>query len=159
MSFEQLEGYKPQDPADSGFEPFRYEGPVKINKAIIGVNNNVDSEFYPIGCNQIEIEAEVVKGENEGRKLWKRFNLDSNKAEGKKSPKTPIQKLADQFFAVGLEFKDMDSLKDACAKFADMVIFIKAWPGKFGGETKQIWNIKGIAPKGWEQEKAPKVEF
>jgi len=156
-----LAGYKPEAPTDGGFDTFKYDGPVKINKAIVSVNDSVDSEFYPSGCNQIEIEAEVLNGEYAGRKLWKRFNLDSTKAEGKK-PKTPVQKLADQLFAVGLEFNGIEQLREATEKLVTMVITVKAWGAKFGERNQQMWNMKGVAPEKWDEEVTEgkkKVEF
>ncbi len=145
-----LTGYKPEAPESSGgFEPFKYEGPVKINKAVISINDKVDSEYYPRGCNQIDIEVEVIQGDLTGRRLWKRFNLDSEKMDGK--GKTPVKKLADQLFAVGVEFSDMDSLAAACASLIDMNIVIKAWVSKFSGKTNQAWNMKGVFDGAVEQ--------
>ena len=151
-----LSGYKPEAPSDSNFDSFKYEGPVRINKAIVLINDKVDSEFYPSGCTQIEIEAQVINGEHSGRKLWKRFNLDSQKAEGKK-PKTPTQKLADQLFAVELEFNNLETLAEACVQLADKVILVKAWGAKFGNRDQQMWNMKGVAPDNWEEEEEVEV--
>lgn len=138
-----LTGYKPEAPeTNSGFEPFKYEGPVRVNKAVISVNDKIDSEYYAIGCNQIDIEVEVLQGEFTGRRLWKRFNLDSEKADGK--GKTPAMKLADQLFTVGLAFTNMDSLTVACNTLVDQTILIKAWVAKFNDKTMQAWNIKGV---------------
>lgn len=154
MGWDSMKGYKPESPKEggSGFEAFKYEGPVVINKAIVSVNETVDSEFYPKGCNQIEIEAEVQDGEFARRKLWKRFNLDDAKMD--KKGKTSVMKLADQLWAVGLEFSDLDSLKAACEKLASMTINIKAWPVDFkeGGRSPvQMWNIKSVATEKWTE--------
>lgn len=152
MSPFNLQGYKPAAPKeeDSGFEPFIYEGKAFVEKAIQSVNTKVDSEFYPMNCNQWEIEVTVLDGEHAGRKLWKRFNLDDEKRGGKDgNGKTSIEKLADQLWAVGLEFKDKETLDAANEKLAGMTIDIKAWVATFKDETPprkvQRWNIKGLA--------------
>jgi len=79
----------------------------------------------------------IIQGDFAGRKLWKRFNLDSTKAEGK-TPKTPIQKLADQLFTVGLEFSNIETLNQACDKLVEMTIVVKAWGAKFGDRNQQM---------------------
>jgi len=143
MSFEQLQSYTPEAPKEGGFEPFKYTGKAKIEKSIISINKMVDTEFYPIGCNQIEIEAIVLEGENAGRKLWKRFNLDDEHQD--KKGKTSLHKLADQLWAVGLTFKSLEELKAVNESFVDMEVNIKAWPVDFkdGRDKVQMWNIKG----------------
>lgn len=147
MSFESLKGYKPEKPGEGDFEPFKYTGTAIIEKSIISTNTKVDNEFYPAGCNQIEIEAIVLDGEYAGRKLWKRFNLDDEKQD--KKGKTSLNKLADQFFAVGLEFNSLDSLKAANEKFVGMNVDVKAYPLDFkdGSPVRQMWNVKGVTSK------------
>lgn len=146
MGFEQLQGYKPEVPKE-GNEPFAYEGPVVIEKSVIGVNTRESTDFYPAGCNMISIEAIVMSGENSGRKLFKKFNLDS--VEEDKKGKTPLRKLADQFWAAGLSFNNSDELSAANEKLIGMALHVKAWEAKFSdGKTNQMWNIKGLAHKG-----------
>lgn len=144
MSFESLKGYKPEKPSDGGFEPFKYSGPAIIEKSVISINENIDSEFYPKGCNVIDITATIMDGEYAGRKLFKRFNLDSE-VEDKKG-KTPLLKLADQLFAVGITFGSLDELKTKNENFVGMNINVKAYPIDFkdGTDPRQAWNIKGI---------------
>lgn len=143
MSFEQLSNYKPEIPKDGGFEPFKYDGPAIIEKSMISVNTKIDSEFYPSGCNQIEIAAIIMDGDMTGRKLFKRFNLDDETED--KSGKTSLKKLADQFWAVGLTFKNLEELKEINEKFVGMTVHVKAWPADFkdGSGPRQMWNIKG----------------
>lgn len=147
--------YKPEAPSEgSGFEPFKYTGAVKINKAEVTINEKGGTEFYPQGCQIAEIEAEVLAGEFKGRKLWKRFNIDEEPSEGKKSP---AQKLADQLSAVGLTFSDDDGLNRAFLALKNMRIIVKAWPATFdkgsdSEKTMQLWNIKKVAPENWEAE-------
>ena len=155
MSFNLL-GYNPESPSDGGFEPIKYNGTATVEKSMISTNTKRDTEFYPKGCTMIEIEAVCMQDnafktkegavmQTIGRTLRKRFNLDSDKADGK--GKTSVMKLADQFFPLNLEFKDMDSLKEANEKFVGMDIVVKAWPADFndGRGPQQMWNIKGIA--------------
>ena len=138
-----LSGYKPEAPdAGSDFQPFKYEGAVKINSARLSKSEK-DTEYYPLGCSMISIEVEVLLGDFQGRKLWKRFNLDSTTAD--KKGKTPAMKLADQFFAVGLEFNNLIELETACSTLVEMTINIKANSAKINGEARQVWNFKGLA--------------
>ena len=145
MSFGKMQSYQPEKPSDGGFEPFKYEGNAVIEKSMISVNEKVDTEFYPRGCTQIEIEAIVIDGEYTGRKLFKRFNLDDEKED--KKGKTSVQKLADQLFAVGLTFKTLDDLKKVNEQFVGMKVDVKAWAADFKDDRgkQQMWNVKGLA--------------
>ena len=145
---QNLSGYRPEKPKDgSSFEAFRYNGVVSIEKAIVSENTRINSEFYPMGCKQLDIEAIVMDPKSPfiGRKLWKRFNLDSEKED--KNGKTPAQKLADQLFAVGLTFIDEESLDKALAELVTLDVVIKAYPADFkdGRDKFQMWNMKGRA--------------
>lgn len=145
VNFDQVSAYKPEAPNDGGFEPFKYEGKVIIEKSMISVNERVDTEFYPKGCTQIEIEATVLDSKYAGRKLFKRFNLDDEKED--KKGKTALKKLADQLWAVGLTFKNMEELEKANNEFVGMQVEVKAWAADFKDDRpkQQMWNIKGIA--------------
>jgi hypothetical protein len=142
-----LSGYKPEKPSSGGFEAFKYDGPATIEKAVISNYDGEGNEFYALGDQQIEIEATVVDPDSEflGRKLWKRFNLDSEKED--KKGKTAAMKLADQLFAVGLTFKNEEELGQCCEKLVGTDVVIKAWPVDFkdGRDKVQMWNIKGLA--------------
>ena len=94
----------------------------------------------------INITAIVMEGDHVGRKLFKRFNLDSTTRSGKKE-QTPVEKLADQFFAVGLTFSNEEGLVIANEKFAGMEVNVKAWAADFkdGRPPMQMWNIKSVA--------------
>lgn len=144
---QDLTGYVPEAPADGGFEVFKYNGVAVVNKAQLSENTSVDSEYYPMGCQQIDIEAEVSDEGSEllGRKLWKRFNLDSEKVD--KKGKTPSMKLADQLFPLGLTFRNVEELEAVCEKLVGMDIEIKAYKADFkdGRGDVQMWNIKGVA--------------
>ncbi len=163
MSDFDLSGYKPESPTDgAGFEPFKYDGACRVNKSIISVNDGLDTDWYPAGCNMIDIEVEVLEGEFAKRKLWKRYNLDSTKVSEKaKKPKTPVQKLADQLFPLGLEFSNLNELRAVNEKFATMTITVKAWGSKFPGDTekKQQWNIKGVSNGAPTEKKESQVAF
>lgn len=144
MAFE-LKGYTPEEPSSSGFEPFKYEGLAVVEKAEQTINEDVDTAFYPKGCTQEEISVTILDGDYAGRKLWKRFNVDATKADDGK--KTPVQKLADQLFAVGLSFSDNKSLDEANKALTGMKIIVKAWIADFKDDRgkRQLWNIKGKA--------------
>jgi len=150
MSF-NIEGYKPESPTEGGFEAFKYNGVATLEKAVISTNETRDSEFYPRGCTMIELEATCMedkpfKGQQTlGRKLWKRFNLDDDKQD--KNGKTPVMKLADQLFPLGVEFNDLDELKKMIEGIVGKDIVVKCWPMDFkdGRDPFQGWNIKGIS--------------
>lgn len=153
MSFD-LSGYTPEKPSGGDFEPFNYDGPVKVNYARI-VSSDEASDFHktPAGANLFEMELEVTQGEYSKRKFWKRFNLDSQITSGKKNPKTPVQKLADQLFQAGIEFKDLDDLRIACEKLVTIRLIVKARKAKINNDVVQVCNISGVAPADWAEEK------
>ena len=149
----ELAGYQPEKPSDGGFEPFKFEGKATVEKSIISEHAGKHSDFYGIGDNVIDITATVMEGDFIGRKLFKRFNLDSEKTSGKGN-KTPAMKLADQLFAVGLEFSSIQELRATNEKFAGMDIHVKAWAADFkdGRGPQQMWNIKGLAGASTKKE-------
>jgi len=146
MSEPQLSGYSPEAPSSGGFEPFKFNGVVTITKSVISKND----------------EAEVAEGEFKTRKLWKRFNLDDEKED--KNGKTPSMKLADQLFAAKVSFFNEDpavrlaQLIEVNEQFVGMALVIKAWvikwkkksPTDEDRDDTQAWNIKDVAPDGWE---------
>ena len=146
MSF-NLSGYKPEAPADSNFEPFKYEGPVRVNSARINQSEQA-SDYYgtPVGSNIFELEVEITEGEFAKRRLWKRFNLDTDKREGKKNV-LPVEKLANQLFPLGLEFTDIEDLRACCEELVNMTPVIKAYRAKINKDEVQVWNIKGKSDK------------
>ncbi len=143
----ELSGYQPEAPVEgTEFAAFKYKGNVAIEKSVISEYDGKTSDFYNAGDKVINITAIVLEGEYVGRKLFKRFNLDSEKRSGKKE-KTPAEKLADQFFAIGLTFSSMEELEAANEKFAGMEVEVNAWAADFkdGRPPMQLWNIKGEA--------------
>lgn len=150
MSF-NLGNYKAEAPKDSAFEPFKYEGPVSVNSAKV-VQSEQASEFYGtgVGANIFELELQVLQGENEGRRIWRRWNLDTTVAD--KKGKLPVQKLADQLFTLGIEFTDLETLQTACDKLVTIKPIIKAWKAKIGKDDTQQWNFKGVATDNWEEQ-------
>ena len=153
-----LKDYKPEAPKEGGFEPFKYEGPVKFNYARVEKSEK-ESEFYktPVGAKLFSIEMEVLAGDNKKRKFWRRWNLDTTVSD--KKGKLPAQKLADQLFACGLEFTDEAGLMKCAEELVSSVYEIKAWSAKMPDKTVlQMWNLKGKAAEGWEDEEEPAGE-
>ena len=145
-----LSGYKPEAPAESNFEPFKYEGPVSFGYARVEKTEK-PSEFYgtPAGSDVFSIEMVVLNGDFAKRKIWKTWNLDTT-VEDKKG-KTPAQKLADQLFTCGLEFSDLEGLRTCAVELVSKNVNIKAYPIKFKDkkdEAVQMWNLKGFAENG-----------
>ena len=157
MSFNSLSGYKPQKPAEGGgFEPFKYEGRVKVNYARVEEQEKT-TEFSTAGDKILKMELECLDAPNAKRKLWKNYNLDNEKAD--KKGKTPIMKLADQLFALDLEFNDKESLENVLVAFASMTVLVKAWPAKFADKTIQMFNLKGVSPEAWEEDSSGQAAF
>jgi hypothetical protein len=145
-----LEGYQPEAPDAGGdFQAFKYKGKVAIEKSVISDYDGKSSDYYSTGQKVINITAIVLEGDFVGRKLFKRFNLDSEKRSGKKE-QTPVEKLADQFFAVGLTFTTLEELEVANEQFAGMEIVVSAWAADFkdGRPPMQMWNMKEVAGQG-----------
>lgn len=149
-----LSGYKPEAVKDNDFEMMKGKGHIcKVNSSIIedveaGENDRGAYEAYT----RLKYELEVVSEKYKARRVWKSVNLSSDERTGK-AEKTPTEKLADTFFALGLEFSDMDGLKAANEKFAEMslVVSFSKWtpPGK---DELQLHTVTGIAPEQWEEE-------
>lgn len=151
-----LSGYKPESPTDSDFSPFKYEGTVRFNYARISKAEKANDYGTSIGDEIFEVEVEIISGDFAKRKLWKKFNLDSNETSGK-AKKTAVQKLADQLFACGLEFNTSVELVACAGKLVDTPVNIKAYPIKIKDkktnktEEIQMWNLKGFATEGQEE--------
>jgi len=100
-----LSGYTPEKVTEGDFDMMKGKGNVcKVNKCIMeeveaGVRQD-NGEAYE-AYTKLSYELEVVSEKFRSRKVWKNYNLSSTNATGKK-PKTPIQKLADVFFTLGL---------------------------------------------------------
>lgn len=139
-----LSGYKAEAPKEGGFEPFNYDGEVVINYARI-VQSEKASEYYntDVGANLFEMELMVAEGDNEGRKFWKRYNLDTAIVDSK--GKLPVQKLADQLSVLGVEFTDLESLEAKLDELVSLVPVVKARRAKIDGKDLQIVNFKGLA--------------
>ena len=156
-----LEGYKPEAPADSEFKQFKYEGPAKVEFARLEKSTQA-SEYYqtPEGSNLFAVKVttlQIPAGENMVRSIWKTWNLDTTVMSQAKVPKLPVQKLADQMFACGLEFANLEELQKCGETLVSGHWIIKARPNeKFG----QMFDFKGPAPERWEEEEpAQQVAF
>ena len=158
MSDFDLSGYKPEAVKDNDFEVMTGKNNVcvvnssMIEKVEAGVSKR-DGESYE-AYTRLRYELEVVSEKFKKRKVWKSYNLDSVETSGKKQ-KTPIQKLADMFFTLGLEFSNPEQLAEANEKFAGMslmVSFSKFKP-KDRDEPLQLHTIVGIAAEKWDEEK------
>ena len=156
MSNFDLSGYKPTNPESSDFEAFKYQGPCQVSSARIEEYTG-NFENYK-GCTFFNIELVVLEGENEGRKLWGKYNLDAKESLDKngKPKKTPVKKLADQLFTLGLEFKNEEELQECAEKLVDMVVDVKAWhfaaPDNKDRKIQQH-VIKGKQTEKWDEEK------
>jgi len=165
MTFD-LAGYKPEVVKDNDFEVMTGKNNICIvNSAKIeqvdGGTSERDGKEYD-AYTRFRYELEVISEKFHKRKVWKSYNLDSKERTGKKE-KTPIEKLSDAFFTLGLEFSDMDSLEKAVEKFAEMelVVSFSKFTPKGEKEPRQLHTIVGIAPANWEEggeEEAPKEE-
>jgi hypothetical protein len=146
MDFD-LSNYKPEKVKDNDFEVMTGKGYVcQVNSAKIedvpaGENDRGSYEGYT----RLRYELEIISEKNKGRRLWKSYNLSSKEKTGK-AEKTPVEKLADAFFTIGLEFGNQEQLEACIEKFADMELIVSC--SKFkpkGGEVLQLHTITGVA--------------
>jgi len=155
MGFD-LGNYKPEKVKDNDFEVMTGKNNIcRVNSSKIedveGGTSERDGKSYE-AYTRLRYELEVISDNFKGRRVWKSYNLDSQDATGKK-PKTPIQKLADVFFTLGLEFSSIETLEVANEKFSEMLLnvsFSKFTP-KGEKEPRQLHTIVGIAPESWEE--------
>lgn len=146
MDFD-LSNYKPEKVKDNDFEVITGKGFIcKVNSARIedvdgGENDRGKYEAYT----RLKYELEIISEKNKSRRLWKSYNLSSKEKTGK-AEKTPIQKLADAFFTIGLEFSNSEQLNAVVEKFAEMELVVSC--SKFkpkGGDTLQLHTITALA--------------
>jgi hypothetical protein len=165
MAFD-LAGYKPEVVKDNDFEVMTGKNNIcivnsaKIEDVDAGERDGRSYDAYT----RLRYELEVVSEKFRKRKVWKSYNIDSKEKSGKKE-KTPIEKLADAFFTIGLEFSDVATLEKAIEKFSEMTLtvsFSKFTP-KGEKEPRQLHTIVSVAPEGWEENVEPvkeeKVQF
>lgn len=153
MNAFNLSGYQAEKVKDNDFELMKGKGNIcKVNSSIIeeveaGSNDRGSYEAYT----RLKYELEVISEKYNKRKVWKSVNLSSTDATGKK-PKTPVQKLADVFFTLGLEFNNQDQLVACNEKFVNLnlVVSFSSFKPKDRDEAMQLHTITGIAPADWE---------
>jgi len=153
-----LAGYTPEKVKDNDFELMKGKGHIcKVNSSIIeeveaGSNDRGSYEAYT----RLKYELEVISENYNARRVWKSVNITSTTGAGK-ADKTPVQKLADTFFGLGLEFSNTEQLNAANEKFAGMelVVSFSSWKPDGRDEAMQLHTITAKAPERWEEE-APK---
>lgn len=124
MDFD-LSNYKPEVVKDNDFELITGKGYIcKVNSAKIedveaGSNDRGSYEGYT----RFRYELEITSEKNQTRRLWKSYNLSSKEKTGK-AEKTPVEKLADAFFTIGLEFGNQEELGTCIEKFAEMELVV-----------------------------------
>jgi len=163
MTFD-LAGYKPEVVKDNDFEVMTGKNNIcivnsaKIEDVDAGTSERTGEDYD--AYTRLRYELEVVSEKFKKRKVWKSYNLDSEERTGK-AKKTPIEKLADAFFTIGLEFSDKATLETAIEKFAEMTLtvsFSKFTP-KGEKEPRQLHTIISVAPESWEEGgDSPKTE-
>lgn len=148
MNFD-LGDYKPEVIKENDFELMKGKGHIcRVNKSVIeevegGVSAYNGKEYEPY--TRLSYELEVVSDKYNKRKVWKSYNLSSQEGTGKAN-KTSLQKLADMFFTLGLEFKDEATLRIANEKFAELelVVSFSSFKPKDKDEALQLHTITGI---------------
>ena len=153
MAFD-LSGYKPEVVKDNYFEVMTGKNNIcvvnsaKIEEVEAGERDGREYDAYT----RLRYELEVISEKFKKRKVWKSYNLDSTQKTGKKE-KTPIEKLADAFFTIGLEFSDMATLESAIEKFAEMtlVVSFSKFTPKGEKEPRQLHTIVSVAPESCEE--------
>lgn len=79
--FKGLNEYESEKPTEGGsFEAFKYKGPVDVLEArVYKVGSENATTFYPEGMELATIKLLVTDGENKGRFLNKKFDLNNEK--------------------------------------------------------------------------------
>ena len=148
-----LKGYQREKIKDD-FEMMKGKGHIcQVNSALIedmpaGTSQRDGKEYE--GYKRFGYELEVISETYKGRRVWKRYNLDSDEARGKEGKeKTPREKLADIMFTVGLEFNSIDELQEILGAFANMKLSVSfgSIPAdrSSSGKDQQFHRIMGIA--------------
>ena len=157
-----LGNYKPEGVKDKDFSLIKGKGfSCKVNSSIIekveaGKSEDGSREWGEY--TRLKYELEITDDKQKGflnRKVWKSYNLDSDVATGK-NPKTPVQKLADVFFTLGLEFSDQDSLSTANEQFVNKLLTVSfnSFKGREGNDI-QLHTVTGEAWTEAEATSAP----
>lgn len=155
-----LSGYTPETPVEGGgFEPIQGKDiATKVNKSDISKvpsgTRQDNGEAYE-AYNKLSYELEVIDGKFKGRKAWKNVNLDNATPNAK--GKTPVQKLADNFSTLGLEFNSLEELRIANEKFKTMKFSASyaSFKGNNGKDVSMV-TFKGPLAADWaEGDKTP----
>lgn len=157
-----LKDYKPEKVTMNEFEPIKGKNFIcKVNSSLIEkveAGSSEDGSRTWDDYTRLRYELEIIDDNGKGfkgRRVWKSYNLDSDKRSGKKE-QTPVEKLADVFFTLGLEFKDLSSLESANEKFVEMELLVSFSTFKGNdGEEVQMHYINGINESEWEKEDKP----
>lgn len=176
--------YKPEIPDDgNGFEVMKGKGHVcKINYSRVEDYADKPDEHWGdpswwnpdlIGHSFLNYELQVVQTSSSqvnqglnynGRKVWAYIDLNNPERKGRKgAEKTALERVADTFFACGLEFKNLDELKFANEKFAEMNLEVSfsSIPADRSASRKavQLHTIKGQAKLEEERKVSVESEF
>ncbi len=159
-----LRGYKPEEVKENTNEPFKYKGPVNVLFARVEESEKA-SEFYgtEVGSKIFSVCLEVPEGaaENAKRRLYKKWQIESTVADGKKK-KTPAMKLADWLWGAGLTFSNIEGLHNVAERMAGESWEAQCWAIKIGQDKIQMSKLAKPGTFGSQGEAKPagqKVSF
>lgn len=130
-----LGNYKPEKIVeDEGFPPFKGKYVSIFNYARIEDYQGDKDEFkgHEFFRYELVIQDDVNYG---GRKLWASYDLQS--AVEDKSGKTKVQKLADLYFTLGLDFGNKKELLEGAKKLVEKTVSVSCYYFK-GSEDKMV---------------------
>ena len=158
MEWGNVTGYKPEKNVEvGGFKPLKGNYNCFVNNASVGMYEG-DYEDYK-GKEFINYELQAANGQGiDGRKLWKRINIE-DEAENKKG-KTKLQQFMDAMFTLDLEFHNKEELVEVLTKFETMDVKVNTYHFK-GDEDKdiQMHKIMGLADGELEKPANTDVPF
>lgn len=156
-----LTGYKPEEVKEVAFEVMKGKGNVcKVNHCRIEDYAGDDEAFKDHRF--LRYELEVVSDKYAKRKVWKSVDLQDERRPTKTDGslgKSRLEKLADTFFTLGLEFSNEVQLFECSQKFAEMVVVCSFNSFKPEDKEIQLHTITGLAEEGWEEAGAKDSSF
>ncbi len=125
-----LSGYQPEAPKENTNDPFKYKGDCNILFARIEESEKA-SEFYKteVGANIFSVCLEVPEGAetNAKRRIYKKWQIDSEVPDTSKKARVPAEKLKDWLWDSGLSFNNLEELGQVAESMVSGQYGMQAW--------------------------------
>ena len=134
MDFAMYNGYEAVEEKDNDFKPFKQDGAVC---EITEVSLETGDKEWNMGHELASLTLVVSEGDNVNRRIWKRFDLDSE--TGTKSFKQTLFNIDPKL----AELNSQEELEANLAALKNMLVVVNCWVGKKDGKEFQNSKIKG----------------